>query len=510
MKKRSWLLYIPVVLIPIAGLVIFGVRSVAGEKDRWQVARVVRAEERLRGVAAVLAASQDSVEGEILAWRMLADLDAGEIRSRSRGIPFARQVFLLDGQGSFLYPPPDDRSNRDEEFFTRTGALWGAGTDFQLREEEGGFVPMGWHPYYEGNSVSWIFWIRTEDGRILGFDLFREYFLSRVLRYFRESLPESESAAERILLFDEFGHVMGQTGGYSPPDNERPVAMLPLGEPFGGWRLEIFRPEDVMAPGGGVLSLILTSLALGIALVGSAFLLIRENTREIREARKKVSFVNQVSHELKTPLTNIRMYAEMLEARLEEGSAEKRYSEVLVRESDRLGRMIGNVLSFARDSVKPRPVPSVPDELVGKVLEAARPRLTERSMTLEFEGHAAEVVNLDGDFLQQIVWNLVSNGEKYGASGRWLGVSTRMEGSRLVVEVADRGPGIPTGSRDAVFKPFYRVHDDITEGVSGAGLGLPISRDLARKHGGDLILLPSEMGTLFRLTLETAAAGGDR
>lgn len=502
------MIYIPLILIPMAGLVLFTVRSVAGEQDRLRRERELQARQQLVSAASVLYASRELLEGEILLWRDLADADSETIRARGRNCPFARQVFLLDGQGVFLYPAEGDRSDRDEAFFNRTRALWSAGVTFQYRNEEGTARESGWYPYYEGNTVSWIYWLRTADGRILGFDLFREYVLDRLLRSFRESLPGGETDPARMILYDEFGRVIVQGGDHSPADNQRPLALLPLEDPFGGWRLELYRPEQALSPTGGVLPLILTAAALALALLAAAFVVIRETTREVRDARKKVSFVHQVSHELKTPLTNIRMYAEMLEARSAEGSPERRYSAVLVRESERLGRMIGNVLTFSRDSVKPRPVPCVPDELIARVLEAARPRLADKALDLEFRGGAGESVLADGDMLQQIVWNLISNGEKYGAGGGWIGVESGMEGDLLTVEVADRGPGIPAQARKAVFRPFFRVRDDITEGVSGAGLGLAISRDLARKHGGDLVLLATETGARFRLTLKTEPAGG--
>ena len=82
-------------------------------------------------------------------------------------------------------------------------------------------------------------------------------------------------------------------------------------------------------------------------LLAAAFLFWREYTREIREAGKRVSFVNQVSHELKTPLTNIRLYAELLDGQIKEGSKGKKYAEVICQESERLGRLISNVLSFS-------------------------------------------------------------------------------------------------------------------------------------------------------------------
>ena len=100
--------------------------------------------------------------------------------------------------------------------------------------------------------------------------------------------------------------------------------------------------------------------------------------------------------------------------------------------------------------------------------------------------------------------------EKYGAGGKHLELISRRHGEEIEITVADRGPGLPPRERQRIFEPFYRVNDALTEGVSGTGIGLTISRELARLHGGDLQLEPSETGARFRLTLHCplVTAGG--
>jgi signal transduction histidine kinase len=228
----------------------------------------------------------------------------------------------------------------------------------------------------------------------------------------------------------------------------------------------------------------------------------------VREARTRVTFVNQVSHELKTPLTNIRMYSEMLESRLPSRGKERKYASVLVRESDRLSRMIRNVLSFSRESEQIRCQDTAPDQVIREVIEACRPRLRDRKMTVKFRGKADGPVCLDRDILEQVVWNLLSNAEKYAFSGGSVVVDSRITGSLLEVKVTDRGPGIVPSMKKKVFDPFVRGRQDLTEGVSGTGLGLSISRELARRHGGDLVLEegPEGRGCRFILTLKEGSA----
>src|SRR5690606_38541242 len=110
-------------------------------------------------------------------------------------------------------------------------------------------------------------------------------------------------------------------------------------------------------------------------------------------------------------------------------------------------------------------------------------------------------VYADADAVGQIVANLVSNVEKYAASGGSLVIATRQDADRAVVRVTDRGPGIAAAHEGKVFTPFYRVSDRVTDGVTGTGIGLAIARDLARAGGGDLVLVPAGTGACFELIL---------
>jgi len=223
-----------------------------------------------------------------------------------------------------------------------------------------------------------------------------------------------------------------------------------------------------------------------------------------------VTFVNQVSHELKTPLTSIRMYAELLDREVDEGDeATRRHLGIIVSESQRLSRLIGNILTFARSRrgrLRLHPGPGVVDDLIGTVLERFRPAMEGKGVRTGFDGNAKGDVLFDGDAVEQILGNLFSNVEKYAASGGVMEVASRQADGRTVISVSDRGPGVPEKERDRIFKPFYRLSDRLSDGVTGTGIGLSISRDLARRHGGDLVLAPRPAGACFRVTLETPAA----
>jgi signal transduction histidine kinase len=239
----------------------------------------------------------------------------------------------------------------------------------------------------------------------------------------------------------------------------------------------------------------------------AALTLFREFGREAREAEQRVSFVNRVSHELKTPLTSIRMYAELLEESLQEdeGPARK-HAGIIVSESQRLSRLIGNVLTFAkkdRGKLGFHPTPVVIDQVVEKVLAQLSPSLESRSIRIEVEHGAPARVTADPDLVIQVLANLITNVEKYAAAGGLLRIRTLQEPGSTRIVVIDRGPGIRADQREKVFEPFHRGDERLDEDSSGTGIGLSIVRDLTRMHGGDAWIEPSPEGTEFHVTFAT-------
>lgn len=239
-------------------------------------------------------------------------------------------------------------------------------------------------------------------------------------------------------------------------------------------------------------------LAVGsgsVLVVALGWLFHRESTRAMREAQERVTFVNQVSHELKTPLTNIQLYAEMAADRAERAGDQtaRRYLGVVGAETSRLSRLINNVLNLARkqrDRLTIQPRACVLDDVVSDAVSHWRPLLESREMTIDLALNAAARIVFDPDAVTQILGNLLSNVEKYAVQGRYVRIATELDatGARLIVE--DRGPGIQTSKQEFIFEAFERLRSDLTEGVSGTGIGLTISRELARLHGGTLKVDP--------------------
>jgi signal transduction histidine kinase len=143
------------------------------------------------------------------------------------------------------------------------------------------------------------------------------------------------------------------------------------------------------------------------------------------------------------------------------------------------------------------------DAIIADTLESFRPVLQEAGVQIAFTPDAGRMVMLDADVLTQILGNLFSNVEKYAVGGQALEVTSRQTDDRTEIQVADRGPGVPAAQADEIFKPFVRLSNSLTDGVSGTGIGLTIARDLARLHGGDVTLARAEVGACFRVVLRT-------
>ncbi len=248
--------------------------------------------------------------------------------------------------------------------------------------------------------------------------------------------------------------------------------------------------------------LVLSGLLLGIfvvAIVAGGALLTRQAHRNMIDAQQKTSFVSNVSHELKTPLTSIRMYAELLsEERVKDPEKKRQYLQVIVAESQRLTRLVNNVLDFSRLEQGRKKYHYEESDLVRDTrafVEAHRLRIQEAGLALHVQiPNRTAVVRTDRDGVEQVLLNLVDNAIKYAAEGGELLIALEITDQRCIVRVMDRGPGVSAAHRAKIFDKFHRVDDSLTSRQQGAGLGLSIGRRIARDLGGDLSYLPRPGG----------------
>jgi len=255
-------------------------------------------------------------------------------------------------------------------------------------------------------------------------------------------------------------------------------------------------------------SLLIVWSCLALAGLASALLLLGTLTL----AERRAAFTSAVTHELRTPLTTFRMYAEMLASGMVVGEEQRReYLETLSKEAERLSHLVENVLAYARleknSSGGRRERVGVQD-----LLERTTARLQERviraGMSLQIEAdvaaRAATVVT-DASAVEQILFNLVDNACKYAADARdqRIHLQAAIAGRRVLLRVRDHGPGIAPAAARRLFRPFSKsAREAANTSVPGVGLGLALSRRLARRMGGDLYLEKrSDDGACFVLAL---------
>ena len=358
---------------------------------------------------------------------------------------------------------------------------------------------QGWYMWHWGNDSNLIFWQEGKDNSIVGVEMEPIRVKADLISRLPDTVPD-ENSDFRLRLLDTAGHVVYQWGNYEVLGQQQKAQQRrALSYPLSSWSLEYYG-EPFRQSDSSRFNLLLSFLGFGLLLTALAWFLYREQTREMRLAEKRVQFVSQVSHELKTPLTNIRMYAEMLESQVEDAEQPKRYLQVITDESKRLTRLISNVLNFSHSPrIHKREVDA--DEVIRQSIEHFKPSFTAKQIVLNTELNANNKLQTDPDILEQILNNLLSNVEKYAASGKRLDINSEIKSNQFVVRIRDFGSGISRGERKQIFKPFYRIEGKITEGVSGTGIGLTIARQQAEYLGGSLEYIDVNEGACFELKL---------
>jgi two-component system phosphate regulon sensor histidine kinase PhoR len=230
------------------------------------------------------------------------------------------------------------------------------------------------------------------------------------------------------------------------------------------------------------------ALILGIMLL-VGYLLLRDVNREAGLAEMRTQFVADVSHEIKTPLTAIRLYADKLAlgSKLDE-QTRSAYVDTIINESERLGRLVDNVLAFAEIESGSRVYEPTPTALAVVVESAARAvdyLFVQRGFHLSVSiDDGVPVVKADAGAMEQAILNLLVNAMKYSGDARQVDLRLRREAREVVIEVADKGVGIDVKDQARIFEKFHRVRTAETGHVAGTGLGLALVQHIARAHGG--------------------------
>ncbi|MCP4431100.1 MAG: HAMP domain-containing histidine kinase [Gammaproteobacteria bacterium] len=260
--------------------------------------------------------------------------------------------------------------------------------------------------------------------------------------------------------------------------------------------------------GAGNQIILWSAFLLALVLVVGSLMLYRLGARQIGLAQQQQDFVSAVSHELKTPLTSIRMYGEMLREGWADETRKKTYYDYIFFESERLSRLINNVLQLARMTRRDDKA-DLSEHSVGDLIDELSTRLQSQ---LEQAGFVLELecasdcrqssIKIDSDWFTQIMINLVDNAIKFSgnAEQKVVNLSCRRQQGRLVFVVRDYGPGIAKDQMKKVFKLFYRSENELTRETVGTGIGLSLVQQLVSAMGGEIDVLNRQPGVEFRIS----------
>ncbi|MDX2227659.1 MAG: HAMP domain-containing sensor histidine kinase [Verrucomicrobiae bacterium] len=331
-------------------------------------------------------------------------------------------------------------------------------------------------------------------------------------------LADAHTADYYLALLDDRARPFAVSWPGVETDWKKPFVATEVGEVLPHWEVAVYlKDPDKLARAASQMSLLLTGLiTLSMFSIGLGLRLIfRDTRRQMDLVRKKTDFVSNVSHELKTPLTSIRMFAElMLQGRVTEPAKVAHSLRIITLESERLTRLINNVLDFAKlERNEKRYHKENLDlyPLVERIWEGQEMHLKNQGFETKWTSQPGPYpVYGDGDAIAQVLINLLSNAEKYSTAQKHVELQTYTDAGWLHLSVLDRGLGVPAGEERKIFEHFYRAHDSLSSGIQGSGLGLTLARKIATDHGGTVTFAArKEGGSNFTLSLPLAAETGE-
>lgn len=422
-------------------------------------------------------------------------------------------VFYADSTGhsiSFITRQANEKTGGDEDIPVSSLQNQSATIEKLLRYASSGYRKI--EPVIIRDSVSgqglllmFVTSSRSPERKIAGFSIDAQSFLTGVLQAKLE-----QTAGEEFLLavFDRRNqHIIFSTS---------PVEITELREVKDLWlfpgysigiRLRGTSVEDVVRA-RSERNLILIGI-LDILLIGAVWLMYRTLKKEMELVRLKGDFVSNVSHELRTPLSLIRMFTETLSMnRVQTEEKKQEYYETILQESERLTRLINNILNFSRMEAGKKQYhfePIALNDVVTGVLKTYASHLEHEGFTTSVQlAENLPMIHADREAIAEALINIFDNAIKYSAADKCVRIKTGQTEGMNYVEVEDHGIGIDKHHHKKIFETFYRVSTGLTTNIKGSGLGLSLVGHIMDAHGGTIELesVPGK-GSTFRLLFPT-------
>ena len=322
-----------------------------------------------------------------------------------------------------------------------------------------------------------------------GFILKAAEFLNHLAANYFSPQPMAAFTGLRLRIMDQGQETRTLAAG-ATPQNPEFVLNRTFPSPFSFLNATLACDQIPRSTGRRTLTIMIVVLAV-IVLIG--LFAIYQSTRTIVDlSERRSQFVSSVTHELKTPLTNIRMYIEMLEQGIaRDQEREQEYFLIVDSEGARLSRLINNVLELSKLEKQQRHIdlqPGTLEDVMQEVQTVIGEKLRQEGFILKFDLENIRPFKYDREVLIQVLINLIENSMKFGktAAKREINISARIHDNenRVKIRVSDSGPGIPRHALKKVFNDFYRVDNSLTRTTRGTGIGLALVKKFVTLMGG--------------------------
>jgi two-component system phosphate regulon sensor histidine kinase PhoR len=488
-EKLFYFALVPAIVVAVLVLGGIGLRTTLQiEKARQQTvfdATLTLADERVDRLDKLIIA-QDNVVAAHVDLASLGTISRRWLPTAARETPSVRAILVLDMANdehdvlafTSRAPGPEDDTFRRLLVGRLFGQINMGGNVEELRHL---------HTVIDGQSLLISYWQRTQAGRPYLVVAWHD-----VPRLVHDVMPrlyrDVDRRASRMNVVDEEGRIV-----FGPPIRG---GEFTVGRPFPttlyNWRVQMaLASAEQLGPSVERQRLIeigIVGLAALVAIAGVA-IVVMATVKERRLAALKSDFVANVSHELKTPLSLVRMFGEMLLSdRIQSDDKRRQYLSIIVAESERLTALIENVLDFAkveRGKAAYEFAPGQLGDVVARAVEVYRYRAEREGMTVTLRvAEGLPVTSIDARAMELAVINLLDNALKYAKDGGQVDVDVTHAGRWVEVRVSDRGPGIDPEDRDRIFERFVRGKQAGETRARGSGIGLSLVKHIAESHGG--------------------------
>jgi signal transduction histidine kinase len=517
------------VLLPVVILLLAQYRSLAGLEGKTRAAVQENLRQTLQSFALRVVEKVDALAAETLGGIDLADVDeerfdqiANRLSAIRQSNPEAELAFVVihcscRKKNFAIFATPEGIRRIDHDHFKRTPEVQSAIEAYDnaalLRAAAGSshkalfeqshcsIFPAG---KSEPSSVFIFTSMNNADGKgqigFAGMTLTARYFREQLLPQATSELlrGDGDGSAPVISVLDENDREVYSSGNGLIHHEIR----LPFGPVLRQWKMGIgYRDTTIEALARSQFrqNLLLIGVAIALLLAG-LILAMRATAREMKLVEAKTTFVSNVSHELKTPLSLIRLFAETLElGRVRNPEEAHEYYRIINRESRRLTRLINNILDFSQIEAGRRHYQFIETDVAGiitEVLQSYEYQMTNAGFEVQaFIQPELPPALIDREALAQAVLNLLDNAVRYSGQAKKIEVSVYLRGIDIAIKIADQGIGIPRSEHQRIFEKFHRVSTGLVHETKGSGLGLAIVKHIVEAHRG-------------RVTVESAPGKG--